>query len=234
MAGSQSEGIAEGPDAGCCAGCRCFVSRDGGKSFIGIDALYKSAVAAKQRADVAVGVLQGLRLWIASLPNNSKMVLIHPTGDPAELPALVKKLAGLRNELESVNRTIVPSDNIAAMVRDYVAGLGTRPHIALVGAGEQQQIQCRWPDDSNALSIVAMLQGDLLASFITKTIKDAHPQTRAQVQARRDELVNQIDELSYVVACLLCKSGGLPDARMEARHVLGVRLAENTEKQIAV
>jgi hypothetical protein len=56
---------------------------------------------------------------------------------------------------------------------------------------------------------------------------------RAQLEARRAELVHGIDELSYVVAAMLEQAGAPPDEKMAAWHVLGVRVDEELTKENA-
>jgi hypothetical protein len=196
--------------------------------------IHADAQAARQKADAATAVLQACRIWIAALPNNCKLILQHPVADPSELAALKTKLQGLRNELEAINRTVVAGDDIDGKIRDYVAGIAASPQITLTGAGAYQQIQCRWGDDNNALGLVALLHGDLLADLISRSIRDAHPLSHAQVQERRAAVTEQIDSLSYAVSCLQHNLGEIPDPKMAPHFILGVRVSEPVAEKIAV
>ena len=203
----------------------------------GFPAIYAEAQAARQRADSERGILNGIRSWVANLPHETRLVAV-PTPADQDLGKLETKLQTMRAELGKLQHVVVPADDIAAKVTAYVHTLAAKAQPLLRGYGPGQQLDVRWPGgpdtnplngngysniDGNGLMLAALLHPTALAAAIMHAVEATQPMPRKELEKRRAELPNQIDELSYTVAALRDKAGLPPDQNMSPWHYLGVR-----------
>jgi hypothetical protein len=215
----------------------------------GFDAVFATAKMAASYAESARRVLTQCRAWLDSLPADSKLLLVSPAASDFELTALQARLADMRAELSKLQSTPVPADDVADKIHTYFSDLACSGVPVVRGFEAGAQFQVFWPgygaagarnlngydtQSANALLMAALLQPQALADAIMRSVESTQPMPKAQLEVRCAELERGIDELSYIVATALEQAGAPPDAKMEARHVLGVRVdAEATQEGVA-
>jgi hypothetical protein len=210
----------------------------------GFDAIYADARQARERAETQRKLFASAKAWIAGLPANSQLLLVQPVAQDLDLSALRDELTRMRTELKQLQSVTVPADDIETRVHAYVTWLARQATPMVRGYGPGENLDVRWPGgidanrrngngfstiDGNALLFTAMLDPDGLKDQILKAIQATQPMGKLELEARRDTLTREIDELSYVVAELLDRAGEAPDPLMAPHHILGVRTKEDYE-----
>jgi hypothetical protein len=193
----------------------------------------------RARADVQMKLLNTVKRFIESLPANTRLILVTPSTDGASLDQVRHELKSLREELRKLTGNPPASPDIEDRVKRYVAELARSAAPMVRGYHNGGTLDVKWQGDvydpgrSVGLMVAAACDPNGMVELIMNAITDAQPLSASEHAERVAELANRIDATSYQLAALIERNGGEFDIELQPQHVLGVRIGEISEGEVA-
>jgi hypothetical protein len=206
------------------------------------------ARTARAKADAQQRVLSSCKVFVDTLPPNTRLLPVYSNGNGADLAAIRAELKQLRDELRVLNHNPPPDPDIARRVDDYINTLSRSAPPLVRGFAQGQQLDVKWPSaldanrndgsgfvDSraNPLLLFAALFPAELAKLILRSIAAAQPLSASQHAERVAYLTARIAELCYLDCAAVEKNGGEFDVTAPPQCVLGVKLESPGEGDAA-
>jgi hypothetical protein len=175
------------------------------------------------KLDSAQYTLKNCRAFLDALPDDAVLTpvaSVKPNG--LDLDTVWRRIEDAEDEVKRLRAVPVPSSDIEARVREYVAALA-RPQVSGIGTG--QRLQVRWPDD--VIAVLALLLPDQMTNALLGEVERVSnlPMPLPQRKRRIAELQAEIDTLQRQALALGAGTSGLPPA-----VVLGVRVASRSSR----
>ena len=174
------------------------------------------------KLDSAQYTLKNCRAFLDALPDDAVLTpvaSVKPNG--VDLDTVWRRIEDAEDEVKRLRAVPVPSSDIEARIREYVAALA-RPQVSGIATG--QRLQVIWPDDVIAL---ALLLPDQMTNALLKEIDRLAnlPMPLPQRKKRIGELEAAIETLQRQALALGAGTSALPPA-----VVLGVRVASRSSR----
>ena len=130
-------------------------------------------------------VIRSCKAFLHDLPDGVRLRVVE--GRPGDLDDIRRRIGEVRDEIGKVQRTPVPSADIAERVKRHVDALAARAAPIITGVGSGQALRVLFPlslhadriaqsgfapDQANALLLVALLEPERLTERLMEVIAD--------------------------------------------------------------